>query len=225
MRTPSRLWLVLFGLLAGCATTSPTVPEADNPPEVADSWEEGCEDERNLVLLCREDGDECGFFRCREVAPNEVLLASRGSGSFYIPGGSPSAPRRWRNRPFSWPRSSEPVLTFRFNRHFDPKPPQFILPPGRWVHHHVFPQAPALRAWFHQQGVPNIHQFTLLIPEHVHIRIHSGGASGGMWNQAWRDFIDARPDATPQDIYRHAGELIFRFQLTGPIVPYPRGGR
>ncbi|QRK04498.1 DUF2380 domain-containing protein [Archangium violaceum] len=31
--------------------------------------------------------------------------------------------------------------------------------------------------------------------------------------------------ASPEEIYRHAGELIFRFELTGPIVPYHRGGR
>ena len=224
MRNVSRLWLLLVGLLAACATSNPIVREADNPPEVVDSWEEGCEDARSLVLLCREDSDECGFFRCREVAPQqEVLLASRGGGPIYIPGASPSAPRRWRGRPLSWPRNNEPVLTFRFNRHFDPKPPQPTLPPGRWVRHHIFSQA--LREWFHSRGVPDIHQFTLLIPEHVHVRIHGGGPSGGRWNQAWRDFIDARPNASPADIYRHAGELIFRFELTGTIVPYHRGGR
>lgn len=31
--------------------------------------------------------------------------------------------------------------------------------------------------------------------------------------------------ATPEAIYRHAGELIFRFELTGPIVPYYSGRR
>jgi hypothetical protein len=30
--------------------------------------------------------------------------------------------------------------------------------------------------------------------------------------------------ASPEEIYRHAGQLIFRFELTGPIVPYLRGG-
>lgn len=212
--------LALF--LAACATTLPSVHQNDEALEVVDSWEEGCEDERSLVLLCREDGEECGFFRCREVVPHdEVLLASRGGGPIYIPGGAP-APRRW-NRLRGWPRNTEPVLTFRFNRHFDPKPSVPALPPGRWVKHHLLPQA--LKAWFQRQGVPDIHQFTILIPEHVHIRIHSRGPNGGLWNGAWSQFRDAHPDASPVEIYRHAGELIFRFELTGPIVPYARGGR
>jgi uncharacterized lipoprotein (TIGR02269 family) len=216
------LWLLLLGFLAACATSSPTVYAGDEVPEVVDSWEEGCEDERSLVLLCREEGEECGFFRCREVVPRELLLASRGGGSTYMPGGNPSL-RRWRGRPIGWPRNTEPVLTFRFNRHFDPKPQPLALPPGRWVRHHLFPQA--FQDWFHRQGVPDIHQFTLLIPEHVHLRIHGGGPSGGRWNHAWSRFMNSNPAASPAEIYRYAGELIFRFELTGPVVPYSRRGR
>ncbi|WPB82443.1 TIGR02269 family lipoprotein [Archangium violaceum] len=227
MRTSRTLCLLLVGFLAACATSTPAVGEggAIPEPEVVASWEEGCEDERSLVLLCQEEGEECGFFRCHEVVPGEeVLLASRGGGPIYIPGPS-STPRGWRGRPLGWPRSTRPVLTFRFNRHFDPKPPQLALPPGRWARHHLFPQARELREWFEARGVTNIHQYTLLIPEHVHIRIHSRGPKGGLWNQAWKDFKEVRPNASPEAIYRHAGELIFRFELTGPVVPYARGGR
>jgi hypothetical protein len=46
-----------------------------------------------------------------------------------------------------------------------------------------------------------------------------------MWNEAWSKFIDAYSTASPGEIYRHAGELIFRFELTGRVVPYSRGGR
>ncbi|WP_309892547.1 TIGR02269 family lipoprotein [Archangium sp.] len=219
-------WLgLLCTLLTACATSSPSLQDVrEPPPEVVSSWEEGCADERTVVLLCREDGDECGFFRCQEVAPREVLLAYRGGGPIYIPGASPAAPRRWWRNPRGWPRNTEPVLTFRFNRHLDPKPPALVpvLPPGRWVRHHLLPQAEDLARWFHRQGVPDIHQFTLLIPEHIHLRIHSGGPSGGLWNAAWRQFQRANEHATPAEIYRHAGELIFRFELTGPIVPYSR---
>jgi uncharacterized lipoprotein (TIGR02269 family) len=76
-----------------------------------------------------------------------------------------------------------------------------------------------------RQGVPDIHQFTILIPEYVHLRIHGGGPKGGRWNQAWRNFIEDNQAAPPEEIYRHAGELMFRFELTGPITPYHRRGR
>ncbi len=225
MRNLSGIWLLWVALLAACATSGSAVPERHETPEVVASWEEGCEHEHSLVLLCREEGGECGFFRCRELVPgDEVLLASRGGAPIYIPGPAP-APRGWRGRPIGWPRATRPVLTFRFNRHFDPMPPLLALPPGRWVKHHIFPQAEGLARWFQRQGVPDIHQFTILIPEHVHIRIHSRGPRGGLWNMAWQQFRDANPNAPPEAIYRHAGELMFRFELTGTVVPYSRGGR
>ncbi|MBM7112676.1 TIGR02269 family lipoprotein [Archangium primigenium] len=183
------------------------------------SWDAGCEDARSLVLVCREDEEECGLFSCRDVFAPEVLLAYRGGGGVPLFGASP-APRRWWGRVppgFSWGHA---VLTFRTNRHFDPKPPPFVLPPGRWARHHLFPQARELREWFQAQGVADIHQYTILIPESVHVRVHAGGARGGLWNQAWKNFIRANPTASSAEIYRHAGEWLYRFQLTGPIVPY-----
>ena len=224
MRPGARCWLlILSGLLAACATSSPAeaeVPQA--APEVVESWEEGCEDPRTLVLLCQEDSDECGLFVCREVVPGRVVLASRGGGGGFSGPTSPGGSRRWRRGP-RWPGDATPVFTFRFNRHLAPKPitPQLPqLPSGRYVRHHIFSQAPALAQWFKRQGIPDIHQFTMVIPEHIHREIHSGGPSGGRWNDAWRKFIIGNSNASPQEIYRHAGELIFRFELTGPIVPY-----
>lgn len=227
MRPGPRYWLLLLtGLLAACATSSPVGPDAlEAPPEVVDSWEEGCGDPRTLVLLCQEDSDECGLFVCREVVPGPVVLASRGGG---FSGPNSQGPfRRWR-RGARWPGESAPVFTFRFNRHLEPKPlvPQLPqLPSGRYVRHHIFPQASDLARWFTRQGVPDIHQFTMVIPEHIHREIHSGGPRGGVWNQAWRQFRDVNSTASPAEIYRHAGELIFRFELTGPLVPYRSGRR
>ncbi len=214
------VWL-LSGLLFACAS-GPAPREEAETPEAVSSFEEGCEDERSVILLCTEG--ECGFFRCSDQELGRVVLA-RGGGVAppAAPGG---APRRWWG---VWPwmrRGSEPVLTFRFYRHFDPKPPPnpfFQLPPGRFVRHHIFPQAPDLAAWFRQQGVQNIHNFTMVIPESIHQRIHGGGPRGGLWNEAWRTFMLQNPRAPPAEIYRHAGELLFRFDLAGPIVPYHRG--
>jgi uncharacterized lipoprotein (TIGR02269 family) len=210
------LWV---GLLAACAVSDFSVHQASKKPEVVTSWEEGCEDARTLLPLCDEDGSECGLYSCRQVVPREALLAYRGGGPLYIPMG-PASPRRWWGQPLWLPRDTQPVFTFRFNRHLDPKPLPPPLPPGRWVRHHIFPQAENLKRWFHDRGIPNIHQFTMLIPEPIHLRIHSGAPSGGLWNQAWRQFRDAKGDASTAEIYRHAGELIFRFNLAGPIVPY-----
>lgn len=215
MNAPSKLWLMLLGLLTAC-TTAPV----QAPPDVAEeeevaSWEEGCEYEDSLVLLCREE--ECAFFQCRDVVPAEAVLVSRGS-MFRPPGF-----RRWPGRSWRWPEHVGPVMTFRFNRHFDPKPPPLSLPPGRYVRHHIFPQAQDLRQWFVQQGVVDIHRWTLVIPEHIHRRIHGGGPSGGLWNEAWRQFMRSNPRAKPEEIYRHAGELMYRFDLSGTIVPYYQG--
>jgi uncharacterized lipoprotein (TIGR02269 family) len=70
-----------------------------------------------------------------------------------------------------------------------------------------------------------IHNFSMVIPEHVHRRIHGAGASGGLWNNAWREFRDANRNATQEEIYRHAGKLLYEFELMGPIVPYYSGRR
>ncbi|MFP2902971.1 TIGR02269 family lipoprotein, partial [Corallococcus sp. 4LFB] len=94
------------------------------------------------------------------------------------------------------------------------------LPAGRFEKHHIFPQARDLAEWFNRKGI-DIHQYTIPIPVHVHRRIHSGGSSGGLWNKAWREFKSANDLAPPQEIFKHAGELIYRFQLLGgPIQQY-----
>jgi uncharacterized lipoprotein (TIGR02269 family) len=88
------------------------------------------------------------------------------------------------------------------------------------VKHHIFSQAPDLAEWFRLQGI-NIHQYTLLVSRAVHLRIHSGGARGGMWNAEWRHFKEGRSRATPEEIWQHAIKLIVKYDLTGAqMVPY-----
>ena len=43
-----------------------------------------------------------------------------------------------------------------------------------------------------------------------------------MWNQAWRDYRDSKQSrpVTPEELHRKAVELIFRFELTGPVLPH-----
>lgn len=44
-----------------------------------------------------------------------------------------------------------------------------------------------------------------------------------MWNTAWRAFINAHREPPGRDaVIRHAFELAFRYELTGPLVPYHR---
>ncbi|AKQ69002.1 putative lipoprotein [Myxococcus hansupus] len=100
--------------------------------------------------------------------------------------------------------------------------PAVPRPRGKLIKHHLFPQEPRLAAWFRAAGI-DIHQFTMVVPEHVHWRIHSGKGMGpgGAWNNAWRRFVVANPRPPSKDvIMRHAIELAFRFELSGPVVPY-----
>ncbi|MBZ4419281.1 DUF2380 domain-containing protein [Myxococcus sp. RHSTA-1-4] len=55
-----------------------------------------------------------------------------------------------------------------------------------------------------------------------HREIHGGTGRGGMWNQAWREYWLANRgrEVTPVELHRKAVELIFRFELTGPVMPY-----
>ncbi|WP_224240226.1 SitA6 family polymorphic toxin lipoprotein [Hyalangium gracile] len=211
-------WLLLCTLLSACATGP--APRHDEEPseESVSSFEEGCERDTSVVLLCSES--DCGFFYCRDLdlEPGGLQL-TRGGGGFFAPPAAPGGrPHRWWSR--SWlRRNANPILTFRLHPSQAPKPPLAQLPPGRYVRHHIFPRASDLASWFRERGV-DIHGFSLVIPEHVHHRIHSGGPRGGLWNAAWRQFKDANPHASPPEIYWHAGELIHRFELIGPVVPY-----
>lgn len=119
------------------------------------------------------------------------------------------------------PNGAEPVMVFpNWNGPSERRiPPSHQLPPGRFEKHHIFPQADDLARWFARRGV-SIHEYTLPIPRDVHQRIHRG-ERGGAWNKAWREFKQSNEGASPEEIFRHAGELIYRFELLGgPVQPY-----
>ena len=113
-------------------------------------------------------------------------------------------------------------MTFHF-RYRDGFIPAFPRLEGKLIRHHLFPQAQEFREWFRVSNV-NIHEWTMLIPEHVHLRIHSGGGRGGLWNEAWRQFRLANEGrrVTKEEMLKKAFELAFRYDIAGPIVPYGR---
>ncbi|MGZ3457455.1 MAG: SitA6 family polymorphic toxin lipoprotein, partial [Archangium sp.] len=86
--------------------------------------------------------------------------------------------------------------------------------------HHIFPQEEDLAKWFKEQGI-DIHAFTIRLPQSFHQWLHSGGPRGGQWNEAWRQFVREKGEnAKQEDIWRFAGELMMRFGVNGPLVPY-----
>ncbi|MFP2926644.1 TIGR02269 family lipoprotein [Pyxidicoccus sp. 3LG] len=213
----SPLLAALF--LCACASSTPGMHAWVDAERAEDC---GYADEEQCVAVACEGGD-CGLFDCEDVDPVALAGASAGlavemaRGSYRPPHRAPAF-RNWRNtgiRPAARPRM---VFHFRYREGFLPALPR---EPGKLVHHHLFPQQPSLAKWFRDNGV-DIHKFTILIPEHIHREIHSGTGRGGMWNQAWHEYRLAqggRP-VTPEELHRKAVELIFRFELTGPVVPY-----
>jgi uncharacterized lipoprotein (TIGR02269 family) len=225
-KTRGSWWLLVAScLLTACAPSHPVLRAWEDAAPAA-----GCEApelDSCVTLACEEA--LCGFFRCEDVLVEDSSRSEVERVQFArpLPPMGPVRPgrvRRWS----PWLRSgAEPVMTFQWYAASQPRPlpprPPLALPAPRMQKHHLFPQAEDLALWFKRHGI-NIHDYTMLIPEHVHRRIHAGGPRGGMWNEAWREFKDSYGDRPPsrEEIYRHAGVLIFRFELSGPVQPYFR---
>ncbi|WNZ62534.1 TIGR02269 family lipoprotein [Myxococcus sp. MxC21-1] len=206
--------LVAFWL--GCSTTAKTPIQ-----RAAHAATEACSashEDRCVSLLC--EGDSCGFYRCEDLfgevelarfppARPPVAAAAPGSGPRRNWGGGQQLPRGAVMVFPNWNGGSSQVIS-----------PSHRLTPGRWEKHHIFPQAEDLARWFEGQGV-KIHSYTMPIPRDVHRRIHGPLGNGGAWNKAWREFRDRNRNASAEEIFKHAGELIHRFELIGgPIQPY-----
>lgn len=220
------LWLPLTAvLLSGCGTTSPAThawssAEWTDDGECADPSADQC-----IVFACDGEQGFCGVFNCEDVDPEALANASLMHGAELARGGAyrppirtPGTSRNWRNTGLR--KGARPRMTFHF-RYRDGFLPAFPRLEGRLIKHHLFPQAADLAAWFMAQGI-NVHEWTMVISEHAHWRIHSGSARGGLWNEAWRQFRDAnRMRRVPkEELFAKALELAFRFDIAGPIVPY-----
>ena len=98
-----------------------------------------------------------------------------------------------------------------------------------WDLHHIFPQQ--FRDWFSARGI-DIHQYTVAVTQNTHhAGIHgrgglpfpnrSQGILPGRYNARWEAFIRDNPDATMQEAYHFAGQLMEEFGLVRlPIVPF-----
>jgi uncharacterized lipoprotein (TIGR02269 family) len=173
-----------------------------------------------IVLAC--DEGECGIFSCEDVDPEALTRGSQVHdvelAQFYRPPfRGPGTQRNWRRtglRDGALPRMT---FHFQYRQGFLPAFPRLD---GKLVRHHLFPREETLAKWFKAQGI-NIHEWTMLVPEQVHLRIHRG-ARGGPWNEAWRQFKQANEDRpVPREVLvRKAFELALRFDIAGPIKPY-----
>jgi uncharacterized lipoprotein (TIGR02269 family) len=239
-------WLALIGLLLGaCVTSAPTVREADETPEtVSSSWEEARADPSCLVPLC--DEERCALWRCQDVVEVEerpVLLAQAlvparppiraPPSQMPVPSFRTSwedHPTRWWGVPLGVPTGVEPVFEIpwhnwreRERQRFAQKTyRQFCIqgPREPYEKHHIFPQQKRLAEWFVGKGI-DIHAFTIRLPRSFHQWLHSGGPDGGQWNEAWRQFAREKGSlAEQEDIWKFAGELMLRFGVNGPLVPY-----
>jgi uncharacterized lipoprotein (TIGR02269 family) len=217
-------WLLVALGISACAATPLSVSEGISSEEATGTapFEELCEEANSTVALCA--GKQCGLYRCREVkehlAVGRVVLAR--SGAVVLPNPQAGAQRNWGSAQ-ELPGDAQPVFIIPW-RH---KPP--LLPSQQEMlarqaaarrkpheRHHIFPRA--FRRWFTDQGI-DIDEYLIPLEVEKHRSIHRG-ANGGPWNAAWEKFIKAHPGRTPQEeIYRYAGQLIYEFELFGPVVP------
>jgi uncharacterized lipoprotein (TIGR02269 family) len=203
-------------LWASCASgpETPDEPEAGEYPEAYYRLPEGA----CVTFLCEEEA--CGLFRCEDVAPQVV----RTRGVFVLPPSAVRSPQRNWGTPQKLPWEVEPVFVIHWHgRELLPSQKRLLemaraLASQPREKHHIFPQEQGLKIWFERQGI-NIHKETMLLDLETHHRIHKG-RKGGPWNQAWRSFQAAHEGATKEEMYRYARELIVRFDLIGPILPY-----
>jgi len=219
------LWLLLLGALAACASAQPmgSARAGAEDEGAALSFEAACAEPSSVLALC--SGKQCGVYRCREVMPHftagQVIrtlaevepLAEAGVGAQRNWGSAQEGP--WDSRPvFLIPWGSKPPLLPSQQKLLAAQAEERRKPHEK---HHIFPQA--FRPWFIRQGI-DIDEYVMPLEVEKHRSVHRG-AAGGPWNEAWRKFTLAHPvKVEKEEIFRYAGQLIYEFQLFGPVIPY-----
>ena len=222
-----RAWiLLLISLLTACASTNVSQQQW----EAAEAAAEECDDpgaDRCTLFICGVGA--CALYSCEDVDPGRLVRAQAvapirppaPAPGVARPFPTPANPRRYWGSMQGLPEDAEPIFIIPWNETSAEyaarlKREMEELPRRTWVRHHVFPQA--FKKWFTRQGI-NIHEWTLVLDKQVHEKIHRG-ANGGPWNAEWRRYIDDNPLAKRQAIHLFATQMIFRFDLSGPVVPY-----
>ena len=117
--TKSKLWVLpLCVWLSGCAASTGSVRDEGSEPEEVTGAEEACRARDALVFRCGqdEDGEACGFYRCRDVIFQEPVM-TRGLGGGMGPQPAGSAMRWWGVRELP---KTEPVFRIQWRQ---PPPP------------------------------------------------------------------------------------------------------
>lgn len=221
-------------LLSACVTTRSAEPSEElESTDPVSSWEEARADPTCVVPLC--DRQRCAVWRCQDVVESHarpvrlaqvVIPEAEAETVLRLP--MEDNPGRWWGHPLAAPSGTEPVfeipwhnwkaqerLAFKEYRSYC-----FPRPREPYEKHHIFPQQPVLARWVKRRKI-DIHAYTIRLPKSFHAWLHSGGPEGGQWNEAWRQFMEKnRYTATAEDIWRFAGELMSRFGVNGPLVPY-----
>jgi len=222
-----RAWMVLLSaLLSACASTNVTQQRWDTAEAAAEECDDPGED-RCTLFLCGVGA--CALYYCEDVDPGSIVRAQAvapirppaPTPGTARPFPTPANPQRYWGSMQGLPGDAEPIFIIPWNETSEEYAARFKremeeLPKRTWVKHHVFPQA--FKKWFTARGV-NIHEWTLVLDKQVHEKIHRG-ESGGPWNAEWERYIQINRFAPRQAIHLFAVQMIFRFQLSGPVVPY-----
>lgn len=224
-----KTWTLLLCCLL--ATACASTPIAQQQWETAEAATDECDapgEDRCTTFICGvgacalyfcEDVDPGHIVRAQAVAPMRPPMPPRPGAARTLP---PFAnPQRYWGSMQGLPVDAEPIFIIPWNETSEEYAARLRKemedsPKRTWVKHHVFPRA--FKAWFTLRGV-NIHEWTLVLDKQVHQNIHRG-ERGGPWNAEWQHYIRYNQLANRQAIHLFAVQMILRFDLSGPVVPY-----